>query len=70
MKHVTRRTLVVLLIAVGIAAFVPTATALLQTTPVATYVPITLWTASLSHALALVLLLPDRLGGFRGFMVW
>jgi hypothetical protein len=69
-KHVTRRTLGVLLIAVGIAALVPTVIALFQTTPIGVHVPLTLWLASLSHSIALVLLLPDRFGRFRRFMVW
>lgn len=42
-KHVTRRTLGVLLIPVGIAALLPTSIAPVQTTPLAVYVPITLW---------------------------
>jgi hypothetical protein len=45
----------VLLIAVGIAALVPTVIALFQTTPIAVHVPLTLWLASLSHSIALVL---------------
>lgn len=66
----TRRTLGVLLIAVGIAALIPTVIALFQTTPIAVHVPLALWLASLSHSIALVLLLPNRFGGFRRFMVW
>jgi hypothetical protein len=69
-KHMTRRTLGVLLIAVGVAALAPTVTALFQTTPIGVHVPLTLWLASVSHSTALVLLLPDRFGGFRRFMVW
>jgi hypothetical protein len=67
---VTRRTLGVLLIAVGFAALAPTVIVLFQTRPIAMHVPLTIWLASVSHSIALVLVLPDRYGGFRRFMVW